>query len=128
MTTEMGEQTMPIVRHSDIAAEPFKGGATYLTLVGDAQGTTPIRVGIQNSPPGYKTPTHSHPYLETITVLEGNGEAWLQGNDELVQLEPGVTLVLTPHLRHWFRTTGDQPLKTYGVHASPHRIVNIHGE
>jgi quercetin dioxygenase-like cupin family protein len=123
----MGEQTMPIVRHSDIAAEPFKGGATYLTLVGDAQGTTPIRVGIQNSPPGYKTPTHSHPYLETITVLEGNGEAWLQGHDELVQLEPGVTLVLTPHLRHWFRTTGDRPLKTYGVHASPHRIVNIHG-
>jgi hypothetical protein len=53
----MGEQTMPIVRHSDIAAEPFKGGATYLTLVGDAQGTTPIRVGIQNSPPGYKTLT-----------------------------------------------------------------------
>jgi len=50
---------MPIVRHSDIAAEPFKGGATYLTLVGDAQGMTPIRVGIQNSPPGYKTLTHS---------------------------------------------------------------------
>ena len=119
---------MPVVRHSDIAAEPFKSGATYLTLVGDAQGTTPIRIGIQNSPPGYKTPTHSHPYLETITVLEGNGEAWLQGSDELVQLKPGVTLVLTPHLRHWFRTTGDRPLKTYGVHASPHRIVNIHDE
>jgi len=117
---------MPIVRHSDVVAEPFKGGATYLTLVGDTQGTTPIRVGIQTSPPGYKTPTHSHPYLETITVLEGKGEAWLQGSDELVQLEPGVTLVLTPHLRHWFRTTGDRPLKTYGVHASPHRIVNIH--
>jgi hypothetical protein len=31
---------MPILRHSDIAAEPFKGGATYLTLVGDAEGTT----------------------------------------------------------------------------------------
>ena len=47
---------MPVVRHSDIAAESFKGGATYLTLVGDAQGTTPIQVGIQNSPPGYKNP------------------------------------------------------------------------
>jgi hypothetical protein len=47
---------MPVVRHSDIAAESFKGGATYQTLVGDAQGTTPIRVGIQNSPPGYKPP------------------------------------------------------------------------
>ena len=117
---------MPIVYHGDVAVEPFKGGATYQTLVGDAEGSTPIRVGIQTSPPGYKTPLHSHPYLETITVLEGEGEAWLQGSDELVRLQPGVTLVLTPHLRHWFRATGDRPLRTYGVHASPHRIVTIH--
>ena len=59
---------MPVVHHSDIAAEPFKGGASYQTLVGDEQGSTPIRVGIQTSPPGYKSALHSHPYLETITV------------------------------------------------------------
>jgi quercetin dioxygenase-like cupin family protein len=117
---------MPVVYHSDVAAEPFKGGATYQTLVGDEQGSTPIRVGIQTSPPGYKTALHSHPYLETITVLEGEGEAWLQDSDELVALKPGMTLVLRPHVRHWFRATGDRPLKTYGVHASPYRIVNIH--
>jgi hypothetical protein len=46
---------MPVVHHSDIAAEPFKGGASYQTLVGDEQGSTPIRVGIQTSPPGYKS-------------------------------------------------------------------------
>ena len=61
-------------------------------------------------------------------MLEGEGEAWLQGSDELVRLKPGVTLVLPPHVRHWFRATGDRPLTTYGVHASPHRIVNIHDE
>src|SRR5262245_47585820 len=72
---------MPVLHLEDVAAEPFKGGASYQTLVGDAQGSTPIRVGIQTSPPGYKTPLHSHPYLETITVLEGEGEAWLQGSD-----------------------------------------------
>jgi hypothetical protein len=38
-------------------------------------------------------------------VLEGEGEEWLQGSDALVQLRPGVTLVLAPHLRHWFRAT-----------------------
>jgi quercetin dioxygenase-like cupin family protein len=119
---------MPIVYHSHVATEPFKGGATYQTLVGDAQGSTPIRVGIQTSPPGYKTADHSHPYLETITVLEGQGEAWLYGSDDLVALHPGVTLVLTPHLRHWFRATGDQPLITIGVHASPHRIVIVHDD
>jgi quercetin dioxygenase-like cupin family protein len=117
---------MPVVYHCNVATEPFKGGATYQTLVGDAEGSTPIRVGIQTSPPGYRTPLHSHPYLETITILEGEGEAWLQGSDALVQLRPGVTLVLTPHLRHWFCATGIRPLKTYGVHASPHRIVLVH--
>jgi quercetin dioxygenase-like cupin family protein len=117
---------MPIVYHKDVATEPFKGGATYQTLVGDEQGSTPIRVGIQTSPPGYKTPLHSHPYLEIITILEGEGEAWLQGRGELVPLKPGVTLALPPHHRHWFRATGDRPLITYGVHASPRRIVSIH--
>jgi quercetin dioxygenase-like cupin family protein len=117
---------MPVVYHGDVSPEPFKGGATYQTLVGDAQGSTPIRVGIQTSPPGYKTPLHSHPYLETITVLDGEGEAWLQGSDAIVPLKPGVTLVLPANVRHWFRATGNRPLKTYGIHASPHRIVNIH--
>jgi quercetin dioxygenase-like cupin family protein len=121
-----GGAAMPVVVHSKVAPEPFKGGATYQTLVGDEKGSTPIRVGIQTSPPGYRTPLHSHPYLETITVLEGQGEAWLQGREELVKLEPGVTLVLEPHQRHWFRATGDAPLRTYGVHASPRRIVVIH--
>jgi quercetin dioxygenase-like cupin family protein len=122
------EGPMPVVRHSDVPALPMTGGATYQTLIGDEQGSTPIRVGIQTSPPGYKTAVHSHPYMETITVLEGHGEAWIEGSDELVSLKPGVTLVLQPQLRHWFRATGDGPLKTYGVHASPRRIVDVHGD
>ena len=117
---------MPVVVHSKVASEPFKGGATYQTLVGDDEGSTPIRVGIQTSPPGYRTPLHSHPYLETITVLDGEGEAWLQGREGTVKLAPGVTLVLEPHQRHWFRATGAGPLRTYGVHASPKRIVVMH--
>ena len=119
---------MPIVHHSDVPSEPFKGGATYQTLVGDAEGSTPIRIGIQTSPPGYRTPLHSHPYMETITVLEGEGEAWLEGQDDVVALRPGVTLVLPAHQRHWFRTTGCRVLKTIGVHASPHRVVDVHDQ
>lgn len=117
---------MPIVYHKDVPLEPFSGGATYQTLVGDEQGSTPVRIGIQVSPPDYATPIHSHPYVEILTILEGMGEAWVQGQDELTALEPGMTLVLPANVPHWFRVTGRQPLKTYGVHASPHRIVNIH--
>lgn len=71
---------------------------------------------------------HSHPYLEILTVLEGQGEAWMEGADNLTSLGPGVTLVLPTNLKHWFRATGDRPLITYGVHASPHRVVNIHDD
>jgi quercetin dioxygenase-like cupin family protein len=117
---------MSIVYHKDVPLEPFSGGATYQTLVGDDQGSTPVRIGIQVSPPGYATPIHSHPYVEVLTILAGTGEAWVQGQDELTALEPGMTLVLPANVPHWFRVTGQQALKTYGVHASPHRIVNVH--
>ena len=116
---------MPVIEHARVAHEPFRGGATYQTLVGD--GTTPVRIGIQTSPPGYRTPLHSHPYMEVITVLEGHGEAWIEGSDDIVALRPGVTLVLPAGVRHWFgATAGETPLRTYGVHASPQRIVDVH--
>src|SRR5262245_11289984 len=117
---------MPVVYHDDVPHEPFRGGATYQTLVGDEQGSTPVRVGIQTSPPGYRTPLHSHPYMETLMVMEGSGEAWMEGSDELIVLEPGMTLVFPANVRHQFRTTGHAPLKTLGTHVSPKRIVIVH--
>ena len=116
---------MPVVEHAQVPREPFKGGATYQTLVGDAAGSTPVRIGIQTSPPGYKTPLHSHPYMEALTILEGEGEAWMEGREPF-PIAPGMTLVFPANTRHWFRALGTQPLKTCGVHASPHRIVVEH--
>ena len=116
---------MKVVRHETVPVEAFPGGATYQTLVGDDAGSTPVRTGIQTSPPGYATPEHAHPYVEVITVLEGTGIGWSAARADTVALKPGVTLVLEPGVRHGFRVTGDQPLKTLGVHASPHRIVEM---
>ena len=117
---------MPVVKHATVPHEPFPGGATYQTLVGDAEGGTPVRLGLQTSPPGYKTPLHSHPYWEILTVVEGEGEAWIEGSDDLIALAPGMTLVFPANVRHQFRTLGCEPLKTLGVHTSPHRIVVVH--
>lgn len=119
---------MPVIQHDQVSHEPFRGGATYQTLVGKDDGSTPVRIGIQTSPPGYRTPLHSHPYMEVITVLEGAGEAWIEGSDQRVALSPGVTLVLPANVRHWFAATGEAPLKTYGVHASSKRIVDVHAQ
>jgi quercetin dioxygenase-like cupin family protein len=113
------------VLHKNVPFECNEGGARYQTLVGDEQGSTPIRVGIQSAPPGYKTPLHSHPYMEVLTVLEGKGQASVAGSEGLIQLEPGVTLVIPTDTPHWFMATGNQPLKILGIHASPHRLVHV---
>lgn len=117
---------MPVVHHSEVPRETLRSGMTYQTLVGDERGSTPVRVGIQVSAPGYKTALHSHPYMEVITVLDGKGEAWIEGDDQTIAIAPGTTLVVPANRKHWFRATGDTPLTTYGVHASPHRIVNVY--
>jgi quercetin dioxygenase-like cupin family protein len=121
-------KTLPVVLHADVTREPFNGGASYQTLVGDAQGSTPFRLGLQTSPPGYRTPLHSHPYMEALTVVSGEGEAWIEGHGGPIAMRPGVTLVMPAGVKHWFRALGREPLKTYGIHASPHRIVDIHEE
>ncbi|MBT5107040.1 MAG: cupin domain-containing protein [Rhodospirillaceae bacterium] len=115
---------MPVIRLNDITKQSFPNGATYQTLVGDDEGSTPVRVGVQVSPPGYSTGTHSHPYMEVVSVIEGEGEAWIEGQDGLVAIGPGVTMVFPPNVKHGFRATGSVDLKTHGVHASAHRIVD----
>ena len=90
---------MPIVKLDDIEKQTFPNGATYQTIVGDDEGSTPVRVGVQVSPPGYSTGTHAHPYMEVVSVMEGKGVAWIEGQGNDIPIGPGTTLVLpnTPH-------------------------------
>lgn len=115
---------MAIIKLDDVAKQEFPNGATYQTIVGDADGSAPVRIGVQVSPPGYSTGTHAHPYMEIVSVLEGTGVAWMEGVEGMVEIAPGATLVMPPNVRHGFRATGTVPLKTYGVHASPDRVVD----
>jgi len=115
---------MPVIQLGDVPKQSFANGATYQTLVGDDEGSTPIRVGVQVSPPGYSTGTHSHPYMEVVSVLEGQGEAWIDGQDGLLAIGPGITMVFPPNTKHGFRATGPVDLKTHGVHASAERILD----
>jgi quercetin dioxygenase-like cupin family protein len=114
-----------VIREDERPVVDFVGGATYRTIIGDDIGEgLPIRTGIQTSQPGYQTRVHCHPYVETLTVVEGRGEAWLDGEAERIALEPGVTVVLPANRNHAFRVVGDQPLVTFGIHTYGKRIVN----
>ena len=105
------QDALTLIRHSDRPTVAFPGGATYCPIIGDDTGEgLPVRTGVQTSPPGYSTQPHSHPYVELLTVLEGTGEAWLDGEDSVVVMEPGVTIAVPANRVHGFRTTGDRPL------------------
>src|SRR6187402_871687 len=112
--------TITVIRESERPEVPFvgaPGAATYRTIIGDDTGEgLPIRTGIQTSQPGYQTRVHSHPYVETLTVISGRGEAWLVGapgsDPGRVLLEPGVTVVLPANRPHAFQVIGDEPLVT----------------
>ncbi len=49
---------MPVIVHEDVPFDPFRTDATYQTVVGDERGSTPLRIGIQTSSPGYRTQLH----------------------------------------------------------------------
>jgi quercetin dioxygenase-like cupin family protein len=119
----MAEPT--VVRLDQTEIVKFGPDAHYQPILGDDEGSTPIRIGIQTSQPGYVAPMHSHPYLEVLHILEGVAEAWIEGGeDRKVRLETGDTIALPPNVPHSFRVVGDRVLRTLGTHASPRRIVD----
>jgi len=119
---------MPIVQLEDVKREAFESGRSYQTIVGDDAGSTPVRIGIQTSPPGYSTGTHWHPYMEVVTVIDGTGVAWIGDEDNVTAIGPGSTIVAPPNTPHGFRNTGATPMRSYGVHASPVRITHRDGQ
>ncbi len=97
--------------------------AHYRPLMAD--GTTPVRTGIQVSEPGYVAPMHSHPYVEMLFILEGEADVWLEGEEGgKRRLGPGDTVALPPGKPHSFAVVGDRPMKLLGIHHSPERIVD----
>ena len=117
---------LTVIRHAERPTVEFPGGATYQPIIGDDTGAgMPIRTGIQTSQPGYQTRLHSHPYVEVLTVLEGRGEAWLDGEDGVVALEPGDVdrLPGQPGARVSRRSATGRS-SPYGIHTFGKRIVN----
>jgi mannose-6-phosphate isomerase-like protein (cupin superfamily) len=114
-----------VVRIDQTKTVPFGPLAYYQPIIGDDEGTTPIRTGIQTSQPGYQAPMHSHPYIEILHILDGTAEAWFEGHEDAkVRLEKGDTITLPPGEAHTFRVVGDTPLRLLGTHVSPKRIVD----
>jgi mannose-6-phosphate isomerase-like protein (cupin superfamily) len=115
---------MKVIRLAETEIVKFGPDAVYQLIIGDDEGTTPVRTGIQTSQPGYVAPVHSHPYMEILHILDGTAEAWVDGREDgTVRLEKGDTIALPPHVPHSFRVVGGQVLRLLGTHVSPKGIV-----
>ena len=113
-----------VVRLDETDVVKFGPNAIYQPIIGDNEGSTPLRTGIQTSQPGYVAPVHSHPYMEVLHILDGVAEAWIDGQDDRkVTLHRGDTIAIPPGVPHSFRVVGDEVLRLLGTHASPTRIV-----
>ena len=66
---------LKVIRLDETDVVKFGPDAVYQLILGDDEGTTPIRTGIQTSQPGYVAPVHSHPYMEVLHILDGVAEA-----------------------------------------------------
>jgi mannose-6-phosphate isomerase-like protein (cupin superfamily) len=113
-----------VVRLDETERVSFGPLSHYQPIVGDDEGSTPVRTGIQTAQPGYAAPVHSHPYVEILHILDGVAEAWIDGRpDSAVVLRRGDTIAVPPDTPHAFRVVGDEVLRLLGTHVSPRRIV-----
>jgi mannose-6-phosphate isomerase-like protein (cupin superfamily) len=113
-----------IIRSAEVEPTSFGSLAEYRRLTG--QDGMPIFTGVQTCQPGYATPLHWHPYVECLFVIEGEMEAWLDGEQATPSsLGAGDMIAIPACTPHVFRTKGDRTLRILGIHASPTRIVNV---
>lgn len=116
---------LKVIRLSETEIVKFGPDAYYQPILGDDEGSTPIRTGIQTSEPGYVAPVHSHPYVEVLHVIDGVAEAWVDGQEDAkVVLQAGDTIAIPPGVLHAFRVVGNEVLRLLGTHVSPRRIVD----
>jgi mannose-6-phosphate isomerase-like protein (cupin superfamily) len=86
-------------------------------LVSAITGAHQLCLFEQWSEPGVGAPTHFHAVEETLTVVEGEAEVWLDGESATVR--SGQTVVVPAGHPHGFRNTGTGLLKTLAVLAAP---------
>ena len=93
---------------------PFEGMSHE--FVGEEYGA-PISMYFVNAAPGRGPVLHTHPYVETIFMLEGHATVTI-GNERR-EVNAGAIAVIPEHTPHRFVNSGDGPLRQIDIHASP---------
>jgi quercetin dioxygenase-like cupin family protein len=96
---------------------PFAGMSHELH--GENHGA-PISAYLVNAQPGQGPPLHTHPYVETIFMIEGR--AALTIGHETREVNPGDIAIVPANTPHRFINSGPGILRQIDIHASPRFI------
>jgi quercetin dioxygenase-like cupin family protein len=99
---------------TSLAELPFEGMSHE--FVGESHGA-PISAYLVNAKPGQGPPLHTHPYVETIFMLEGRATVTIGADTR--EVNAGAIAVIPANTPHRFVNAGDRLLRQIDVHASP---------
>ncbi len=99
-----------VTRRDDCAPFTTKDGSTIRELMAYRNSAcASMSLAEASLLPGCKTECHLHPKVEEIYYfLEGNGR--ILAGDEYIDVEPGMSVLHRPGVRHQTWNTGDVPL------------------
>lgn len=95
--------------------EPSEG--INLSIVGDGEKMTLLRVYIKPDAPERVIPEHSHPNEQIGICIEGKGV--LKSGGETLKVEPGVSWTIPSGETHSLEAKGDQPVLIYEAFSPP---------
>jgi quercetin dioxygenase-like cupin family protein len=107
-----------LIRFDDVEPVARGDGIVTVRLTPTLLPDQEFQMGITSFPPGTSIPLHSHNTIEQVTVLEGEGQAELNG--ERVPARPYDTTHIPADEVHRFLNTGTGVMRILWVYGSAH--------
>jgi quercetin dioxygenase-like cupin family protein len=108
---------MQVLDHVRQAQEEWRPGVVTRMRVSAVTGAKQLCVFEQWCAPGKGAPTHLHAVEEVLTVLEGQAQVWIAGQERVVT--SGQSMIVPAGVKHGFRNAGLGTLHVLATLAAP---------
>jgi len=108
---------MKSIDHGSQPIEEWRPGVTTRMRISALTGAAKLAIFEQWCAPGLGAPTHWHPVEEVLTVLSGEAEIWIDG--EQFRATAGQSALVPAERKHGFRNCGDGALHMLAILAAP---------
>lgn len=117
---------MSVIKFSELEKFDFPG-IVHQTIASKKQGANSLEIWRQMIAPNAETPVHKHECEEVVIVLQGSGQAIMDG--KVIDFAANSTLIIAPGTVHQIINTGDQEMQILGCfNSSPVQAYTIDGE